>query len=281
MSSILVATDLTERTQAAVSRAAQLTRANGGEWTLLQVVPEGTNSQETNRIISAAQDRLQEYGDKVSEQAGVQPQCWVMSGQPSATIIKGAEMLGATLVVLGAHGKSGIKEFFLGTTVQRIIRATSVPVLRVGEDVQGPYQRVLAAYDLGPVSIGAIHEANRLGMLDLDNFDIAYAAELMPIGGMAEVVPDAQVIDSLVAEAKSKVEHSLSKANFKVPQERIHVLDGDPNQVLNNVLDKTGSDLLVVGTHGRTGVMRLVMGSVASALLAGLKVDVLVVAKED
>ncbi|WP_462382016.1 universal stress protein [Pseudomonas sp. Marseille-QA0892] len=277
MINILVATDLSERSNPAIDRAARLVRSLGGRWALVHVVDNDAPAELTARHVEHAKTLLKASAERLGSQHGTEPEIIVISGDVEPTILKAAHQFGADLLVVGAHRKSALRDFFLGTTVERVIRSSRLPVLRVARPALQDYARSLVAIDLSPVSLDALRTACRLGVLQEQEFDVVHAAELVPIGAMAEVVPDPRLVDEMLAEARRKAKAQLAQIEPAVPEQRLYVREGEPRRVIGDQLQFTNADLLVVGTHARSGVQRLMIGSVASSLLASLDCDILTV----
>lgn len=277
MINILVATDLSERSNPAIDRAARLVRSLGGRWALVHIVDNDAPAELTARHVEHAKTLLKASAERLGSQIGVEPEIIVTSGDVEPTILEAAQRFSADLLVVGAHRKSALRDFFLGTTVERVIRSSRLPVLRVARPALRDYVRSLVAIDLSPVSLDALRTACRLGVLQGQAFDVVHAAELVPVGAMAEVVPDPRLVDEMLAEARRKAEAQLAQVEPSIAEQRLYVREGEPRRVIADHLQFTDADLLVVGTHARSGVQRLMIGSVASSLLASLDCDILTV----
>jgi len=72
----------------------------------------------------------------------------VLSGEAFVEIIRRSRSLGAELIVIGRHGRRPVRDMFIGTTAERVIRKGDVPVLVVNRKPRSPYRRPLIATDL-------------------------------------------------------------------------------------------------------------------------------------
>ncbi|GGJ92850.1 universal stress protein [Pseudomonas matsuisoli] len=277
MINMLVATDLSERSTPAIGRAARLVREYGGQWTLVHVVDSDAPADLGARQAEEAMSALKASAERLAEQAGCAPDIVVTHGDVVPTLVETAEQRGVDLLVVGAHRKSALRDFFVGTTVGRVIRSSHIPVLRVVRPALRDYVRSLVALDLSPVSSDALHAASRLGLIDSVDVEAVHAAELLPVGAMAEVVPDPKLVDDMLLEARQKARAFLQEAGLDLADGRLHVRDGEARQVIADQLRDMDADLLVIGTHARRGVQRVLVGSVASSLLDSLDCDVLTV----
>ena len=77
--------------------------------------------------------------------------------------------------------------------------------------------------------------------------------------------------------ARSELQSYLTSLSFDVAQWSYYVAEGDPVPVISKAVDAIGPELLVVGTHGRSGVAKMLLGSVAEQLLRTMEIDILAV----
>ena len=134
---ILVPTDGSTQSDAALDHAVGLARHHGATVHVLYVA-------DTNRDSLTAQggevvDALELEGDRITADAvervgpGVDVVDTVEAGDPVETILDYASSSGADLVVMGTHGRRGLDRYLLGSTTERVVRLSSIPVLTVGE----------------------------------------------------------------------------------------------------------------------------------------------------
>jgi len=139
---ILVPIDGSETAYAAVDQAVQLAKTFNGKITVVQVMTldpyiaaEYITAAQTNDLIERARTAIQQNLDEAKkrfETAGVQVDTQLLEGQVVNTeIAKAANTLGADLIVIGSHGRTGFKKFFLGSVAQSILGQSDVPVLVV------------------------------------------------------------------------------------------------------------------------------------------------------
>ena len=135
---ILVPTDGSSQSDAALDHAVTLAHHHDATIHILYVA-------DTNRDSLTAQggevvDALELEGDRITSEAvervepGVDVVDTVEAGDPVETILDYAASVGAELVVMGTHGRRGLDRYLLGSTTERVVRLSSIPVLTVGED---------------------------------------------------------------------------------------------------------------------------------------------------
>ncbi|HBZ95329.1 MULTISPECIES: universal stress protein [unclassified Pseudomonas] len=278
MIKILVATDLSERSAHAVQRAVQLIRRQGGgEWYLLHVIDDDAPAAHVQRQVQQAETLLQAQAERLGEQCGSVPRVIVGTGEAAMVIVESAQGMGADLLVVGAHRKSALRDFFVGTTLERVVRSSHLPVLRVNGPVTHEYRHALLAMDLSRTSQQALKRACELGLANLDDLHAASAVEPVAAGAIMEAGLSAEALESQRELLREQLVERLHAAGASLGHERLLVQVGSPEGVIDEALRHSGADLLVLGTHAREGVSRFFLGSVASRLLASLDSDALIV----
>ena len=139
---ILVPVDGSETSFAAVAKAAELAKAFGSKITVVQVLTldpyiaaEYITANQTNDLIERARasivKTLEEAKQKFTEQ-GVEAETKLLEGQVIAReITNAAKEINADLIVIGSHGRTGLKKLFLGSVAQSILSEGTTPVLVV------------------------------------------------------------------------------------------------------------------------------------------------------
>lgn len=278
MIKILVATYLSERSAHAVQRAVQLIRRQGGgEWSLLHVIDDDAPAAHVQRQVQQAESLLQSQAERLGEQAGSVPRVIVATGEAATLIVEGARGMGADLLVVGAHRKSALRDFFVGTTLERVVRSSHLPVLRVNGPVTHEYRQALVAMDLSRTSQQALKRARDLGLASLDKLSVASAVEPVAAGVVMEAGISAEVLENQRELLRQQLVERLDALGATLSHERLLVQVGSPEGVVGEALSQSGADLLVLGTHAREGVSRFFLGSVASRLLGTLDCDALIV----
>jgi nucleotide-binding universal stress UspA family protein len=157
LKTILVATDFSVAARHAVMRAALLAKQAESNLRVLHVLPERSfldrllhRSDIDQSAISAGAERaLQAEVQAIDEHTGVKAQAILREGTAQKTITAVATEIGATLVVIGAHGERQVSHGLrtLGGTALKCFARTSLPMLLVRREVEGNYYKILAAVD--------------------------------------------------------------------------------------------------------------------------------------
>jgi nucleotide-binding universal stress UspA family protein len=272
---ILVATDLTERSELAIQRALQLQQQIGATLSLLHVIEPRLISDLADHRRRDAESCLHERVATLPQE--VQSRCSrkVVVGDAFNTIDCEAQAQRADLIVLGEPGKYRFADLFIGTTAERVVRTSPVPVLVVKGATEGPYQRVLVPFDL---SEGA-RQALATGLI------IAPAAEVRilhawrpPLAALSQrhAVPDAirkenEEIKALIERvAKGALPDSATRGTTL----SFDMIKDNPYMVLRR--ESGWPDLLAMGAHARGKLATDMIGSLARHMLAEAPCGVLV-----
>lgn len=130
---IIVPTDGSSQSDAAVDHAVELARHHGSEIHVLYVADSNRDSLTTQG--GEVVDALEQEGDQIVSEAvdragaGTDIDGDVLTGDPVETILDYADSVGADLVVMGTAGRRGLDRYLLGSTTERVVRLSSVPVL--------------------------------------------------------------------------------------------------------------------------------------------------------
>jgi len=196
---------------------------------------------------------------------------FVENGAAYAEICKRAETWGADRIVLGSHGRSGLVPGLLGSVAERVVRYAhcSVRVARASEGAGV----VLAATDHSdpswPAVTAAAAEARRRGarlvLCSVADWTIPQgSAAAGALFGGVSFLPTAE----LQNQVRDALETLLQSALARVGVEgEARVLVGSPASAIVATAEELGAELVVVGTHGRTGFARLALGSVAERVV--------------
>lgn len=280
---LLMATDLSSRSNNALARSLELAATHDAKLTVLHVLDEDLPAATQARVADAAKEEIQDCIAKTGRAESVDVSVEVIPGKDYQDILRTAEAKAADLIITGVHRNESGNRPISGTTMERVIRKGAWPVLVVCEDVKSAYQKLVIAVDFSAYSRFAIR--NAVALAPKAEFYLVHAF-MVPFAGFQS----GQVIQQEIQEGHEKalanmIEEemdTLIKSALDVPsdlQNRFHriVRCGDINAVLTEEIKRLSPDLLVLGTHGRVGIAHAVLGSVAERFLNHPPCDVMAV----
>lgn len=281
MPKILAATDFSTRSQRALRRAGRLARELAGELTLVHVVDDDQPEAMVALERREATKFLNEQIVSLAELRDVYCHAMVTTGEAFDGILKTASTTSADLIVMGAHRKQLLRDVFIGTTIERVIRTGSYPVLMVNTDADHPYRYVVAGVDMSEPSAHAIRSARALGLIDDADVTIVHAFIAVARGKLYIANATQDQIDDYIArerlQANEELFAFLAAQGLRDARWSYLVEEGGALEVISRIVKENVPDLVVIGTHGRSGVLKMLLGSVAEEALRSLDVDILAV----
>jgi nucleotide-binding universal stress UspA family protein len=266
---ILMATDLSARCDRPLDRALMLAQEWRTKLILLHILEPGQATDSTTNIGAIEAKIAQEL-----PRTKVNVEIVVRVGDIAATIIETARTRTCDLIITGVARYNSIGDLILGGPVDQLIRNAPVPVLMVKCRPRHAYKNILVATDFSDCSLQALNTA----------------AELFPDSRLHLVhayhEPHSAWLssDQVTQDVKAKEQAALARFLAK-PQiadtifERMNgsVEKGDLGPVLARKISATKSDLVVLGTHGRSGFSRATLGSNVQHVLGWVGEDILTV----
>ncbi|EJN58734.1 universal stress protein [Halogranum rubrum] len=285
---ILLPTDGSEWSVAAARHAFALARLDGGTIHVLSVVDVrhfeeelvGTDRREGMSIAEQSAHAAVDHVQTLAEEAGCRVRTSVRQGMPHTTIVDYAASHDVDLVVMGTHGRTGLQRFLLGSVAERVLRAASAPVLTVhldGETETPSYDDVLVPTDGSEGSTAALEHALVLAAATGGRVHVVSVVDSRALSGGFESGPALPSIRThLEAYARESVETFRNRATDAGVDSTGTVAVGLPADEIR-AFAEDNADLVVMGTHGRTGLERVIFGSVTERVVRTTAVPVLTV----
>lgn len=281
MQEIMLATDFSERSDRALRRATLLARQFGASLSIVHAVDD----DQPQRVVAGERDvafaLLRDLRSTVQTIDGIDCETQVVLADPFAGIAQAVEKGKPDLLVIGAHRRQALRDVFVGTTAERTIRSVSCPVLMVNAPPVGPYRHVLLTTDLSEGAGRAAKVCAALGVAHGANVSILHVFDA-PAAHLA-MSHTLQADDRNAYLEELRKEASRSLANFVASvgwRSLRQVVRQERNPAAAEILSaakEESADLVVVGTRGRSGLSRFLLGSVAEAVLRNADRDVLAV----
>ena len=180
---------------------------------------------------------------------------------------------------MGLHNKVGFSDLFKGTTVERVIRTGIVPVLMVKEKPAGPYKKLLVGVDFSDSSDEALRHALRIVPEAKINLVHSYEISKTTVGEKINLYAG-DVLESIQEQQLDKYaeQNTALMKKYKIKEDDIkyYSVQGKAYDVLSAEVTKSGSELLAIGCHSRSGFIPSKLGGIAGELLANPPCDILV-----
>ena len=260
MKKIIVPTDFSKEASEALKFAVEIADKSGGEIWLIYVVDLPmvadpiitTNLYLDDSVVKDTVAAAQKSFDKLTtkyKDKGVKIKTSVEYGNPTTAILSVVEEKKADLVVMGTKGATGLKEIFIGSNTEKIVRGSKVPVISLPKSAKASSIKNIVFSN----SLREENEKLTLAVKALQDFFKA-TLHIVFINTPGFFKRDYETIGRLHTYAKRYM-----FKNFK-----IHVYnDIDEQEGTLNFATEVGADMIAMGTHGRRGLAHLFAGSIA------------------
>jgi nucleotide-binding universal stress UspA family protein len=261
--------------------AIHLVHVSDEEEAALEISSNSHSMRQTAISVESLSDELLGHGKQVG---GFWPEeCHVRKGQPYQEICTLADEIDASLIVLGTRGHTGLKRILLGSTAERVARFAACPVLVVRPSPSWKRKRFVLQKILAPIDFS---RCSMVGAMYAALFAKTFGAKLSLLHVLAGEMPLASGKASRNSFNKNG---AIDLENARLDMEAFTQLDflrdvkpetdicaGDAADEICRIAGDSVTDLVVISTHGRTGLNRVLLGSVAEHVLRHAECPVLV-----
>jgi nucleotide-binding universal stress UspA family protein len=287
---VLVAIDLKPQSRIILFRAIELAAARSARLTVLHVVENDmfnissdiANENDVRGYLFAKVRAKVEKLIQACHRQHVQLHVRIEIGSPPMMVMKVATEICARLIIIGPSNRKSFKGRIIGSTTDRVIRASPRSVLIVKRASQEQYRRIIAAIDFSSLSEAVITETidlfrdAQLQLVNVTNIPAQFEQALIRIGaGRAKIE---QYRNARIADARNRLS-MLARPYVRrgrAPEFKLKVLKGDPSNVLVRLSGRRNVDLIAIGPHGHGLALQALLGSVAQTLLRKAACDILV-----
>lgn len=280
---ILVPVDFGPNTDAVVEGASKIAATCGAGLRLLYVIEEIPHFAAAQDLLMAgAHERLSELQKRLAA-CGVQHEPSVTQiGKPFDKIVRTADSVNAHLIVIGRGRSSEGGRTGLGATASKVMRTTVHPVLTVAPGSSPEIHRILCPVDGSSASARGLRNAIFLaGKLKARITVMTVIADLAPIHGMARRPDMAKIASDYQQMEREQFEQFIKGFDFgKLPWDK-EVHYGHPADEIVQLANDAKYDLIVIGSTGRSGLPRALLGSTAETVTRRVACSVLIVKRED
>lgn len=289
---VLLATDGSEEAEMAATTAVNLANNTHSELHILTVgpgypaydvrVPEVAEElrQQTQEILDEQTKKIEQAGGKIAQRhlrlAENHPG---FEHHPSDDVVRVAEEIGAGLIVLGTRGRGGVRRALMGSVSDSVVRHAHCPVMMVrGEAVVFP-NKILVATDRSEEAELAARTAADLAKSSGSELHVVHVAH------MERVFATEPEIEALVQQRAQEARELLDEEVERIEAAggtpaQTHLKVGKPDAEITHLAEELGAGLIILGSRGRGGIRRALMGSVSSSVVQHAHCPVMVVRPE-
>jgi nucleotide-binding universal stress UspA family protein len=275
---IIVPLDGSETAEAILPFVEEIAAHTGAEIVLVTAVQQvgvwdaALTLQVLDREDKSAVEYLTEQAKKV---AGKQ-RCRVLRGDPAEAILRAAGEESADLIAISTHGRSGLARWLFGSTATKLLEAATVPVLflrpKAGEDKGAPgpvVKKILVPLDGSETAMSILNTVEAFAKAMGASLVLFHAVEPIAAypGFETQSVAAVTVVEEMQAQARQILTRAMEDAKSRgVEATMVVSLDTAVSGILH-AADEQKVDLIAIGTHGRGGIGRAVLGSVADGVV--------------
>lgn len=245
-----------------------------GEWLLPQDLLRNQQAEAAD-IVDAATREL--------ARPGLEVRPVILPGEPAHAVLQQAASSNTELLILGSHGRRGLRRFLIGSVAGSVARHADCPVL-IARPVQHGLQRIVVALDESAQAEEVLEHARRLPLGADTELVLCHvvrpfstyssvAAEYSP--GWEQMVVD--VIDAQKEQGQALLQAAEQKLSAEGRTVSSHLALGDPASEILALAEERQADLVVAGSRGHSRIEKLLLGSVADRLLNAAQCSLLLV----
>ena len=286
---IFCATDFSEAADEAIRQADQLARVHNAQLQVYHAMPSALSSHPLfpqldaqalsdrpsleARLLEALAERVTALTGRGDEDVYLQ----VGEGEPYAAIVSRAERSAADLIVVGGQGPANR---LLGDVAERVVRYAHCPVLVARPEPKSGM--LLVGTDLSDPSMLAVSVAAEQARLREARVTVVHSLDLpdptasQPRPDLGDLIGASKTLDREGLQSQALERLSAAIARFNLAADAV-VTEGHPASDLPLLAEELKADLVIVATAGRTGISRVMQGSVAEAVARESPCSVLVV----
>jgi nucleotide-binding universal stress UspA family protein len=287
--SILTTTDFSPESLTGVKYAGMLAAKFHSELSLLHVIEPPPRFSGFEKVVIARGDAAVEFAAraklanllKTAVERGTSTSCFVTTGKAFDRIVQFARTSKVDLIVLSTHGFTGVKRVVTGSTTEQVVRHAPCPVLTVPANRPNrplKVKRILVPIDFSNVSKDALPYARLLAEAFSAEIVLGTVIEQYPIAPPYGSEVSAQFVVPMMRAARTELEAIADElrqlTDVKV---KVKAAAGTPSQQICIMAARNAANLIVLTTHGYTGLKRMLIGGTAERVVRHATCPVLVV----
>ena len=287
LKTIIIGTTLTPGSEGIVRTGAAVARAAGAApWLVHAYTPPAFPSElgaVDSRWFEDAAEELRQRLHRQASQTGladlpgfVSDHASLVLGAPHHELLELVRRAHADLIVVGASEAGAIHRAFLGSTADRLVRRSLCPVLVVRSETAFPPSQVLVPIDLSEISAKALRWG--LSFLSQTGSETAPETTALFVLNPLEATASLQFTQSQMERfAGEEIRRFVAENTPAASAVACRLQTGYPREEILSAMTEQQTDLVILGTHGRSGLERMMLGSVAVEVLERASCNVLVV----
>ena len=268
---ILMPVDVKQVSKEQINSVVKIAKEFNSEVSVLYVIPETELHSEIEELlkkyVNEALDNVVKTleSEKISYASPI-----IHSGNVVDKILQSANEQGSNLILVGSGNKSDKEIYKLGTIAENLVELSDVPVWVAKSGQQTEIKEILCPIDFSDPSKRALSNAILLAINFEARLHILSVFEPFSTTSPRFMIDPKVENEKLFSQFKQRMDNFLGGFDFKGVNHSVEIQEGVPHEKILESIQKKGIDFLVMGTNGRSGFSRLIMGSVTEKVIREL-----------
>lgn len=290
--SVLVATDFSLNSAGALRFAADFARRQSLDLKVLHVVDLAASDNSWRILVeapdeiesSAVEDAQEQLGRFFEEHVPVDGRPRNVAfmtpiGNPIEAILTIAAQEGVSVIVAGTRGASRVQEFFLGSTANRLVRQSQLPVVLSPPSAEdADLKTIVIPVDFSRASLESVRAGARLARVFGARLSLMHAFVLPEVTALQTSVANVSAqLQQVVAGKKQQIEEFCAPIDLEGVDYSVTVIQQPPHLAIVDFARESEADLICMGSHGRRGWARFFLGNTAEKVLRQTDCPILVI----
>ncbi len=205
----------------------------------------------------------------------------VRFGKPFLEIIKIAKEKDVDLMVIGTHGRAGVDRVILGSVAERVVRKAGCSVMVVRSKKYVGFKRIIVPIDFSDCSRKALEHSTATARAHNSKLTILHVYEESFIEPYVRAANSEEEAEEIIKEIEqvneSKYDEFLNTIDLSGVEYEKLLKKGIPETEIVAIAMEQQANLIVMGTHGRSGIKHILVGSTAEEVVRNVPCDIIVV----
>ncbi len=282
LKNILLATSFSKSSEYVLEDALYIAKIFQSKITLIYVLPNNIENEKAEELLKQfALKQLKLINDKIKNEGIETSKPIIEYGIFSDKIIQTAEKINANMIIIGAGEKLKDDVFILGANAEKIIKKSNKPVFVVKNEKQFNIKKILCPVDFSAESERALKNAITIAHRFKAQLVIFTVYEVSQFYSIQDQINFEEQIKSIRKAHEKEFTSFLGDFNLVGLDVILEIEKGVPDIEILKAVDKHNSDLLIIGTTGRSGISKILMGSVTEKVIRKIPSAFITLKKED
>ncbi|GLR17667.1 universal stress protein [Portibacter lacus] len=280
LKNILVAVDFSESSENLLVNSIKFAKKFKSDITLIHVLPNDIGNDKVRVMVEkGAIAQLNEVNERINNEGIKTGNPILEFGSYYDRIVDASDKINANMVIVGSGESSKKGEYRLGTTAEKIIRESNKPVFVINNHQSLDIRNIICPVDFSEESSRALKTAIMISRL--------FSAKLVILSVYTLFRQSFTKLDPTEINEQRKSDHLeefnkyIEEFNLVDVDYSIEILGGDPAKKILKAVNKHNSDLLLMGTTGKSGISKMLMGSVTEKVIREVMCSFITLKHED